>query len=612
MTTIFGANSDYFCGGQEYGKERFSFFIKNGEKGGEKMRAEAYQHVEEQLVEEPVIVMKTGAEMVVECLKQEGVDVLFGYPGGAVIPIYDALYDSGLKHVLSRHEQGAIHAADGYARATGKVGVCIATSGPGATNLVTGITNAFMDSIPLVVITGQVPTSYIGTDAFQEADITGITMPITKHNYLVQRIEDLPKILKEAFYIARTGRPGPVLIDIPKDISVQSAPFVYPETVHIPSYQPTVDPNPSQVTKVIKTIQQAKRPLILAGGGVILSNASKELLQFAEKLQIPVTTTLMGIGGFPASHPLWLGMPGMHGTVTANHAIQNADLLIAFGMRFSDRVTGKIERFAPKAKLIHVDIDPAEVGKVVTAHLPLVGDVKRVLQKLVKETKHLHHSDWIEHLQQLKKEKPVRYRDSKERIKTQYVIERLSDFASQDAIVSTDVGQHQMWTAQFFKFEKPRTLLTSGGLGTMGFGLPAAIGAQLAHPDKQVICISGDGSIQMNIQELATVAQENIPIKLAIMNNSFLGMVRQWQELFNERRYSSTTITNPDFVKLADAYGILGLKATKKEEVTEVIEKAFNHPGPVVMNFIVENEENVFPFVPAGASLDEAMEGDDF
>ena len=572
------------------------------------MRAEAVNRLKKN-EEAPDYDQKTGAEMVIECLKREGAETIFGYPGGSVIPIYDALYDSGLKHILSRHEQGAIHAADGYARATGKVGVVIGTSGPGATNLVTGILNAFMDSIPLVVITGQVPTSLIGTDAFQEADITGITMPITKHSYLVQRAEDLPRIFKEAFYIARTGRPGPVLIDIPKDVSYTLAPFRYPGEVNIKSYQPTIEPNPGQVKKVVKTIQSAKRPLILAGGGVIGSNASTELLQFAEKMQIPVTTTLMGIGGFPAKHPLWLGMPGMHGTVTANRAIQNADLLIALGARFDDRVTGKIEKFAPKAKIVHVDIDPAEVGKIINTHLPLVGDIKHVLQKLINVVEPINTIEWVQQLQEWKKEKPLKYKDSENGIKPQYVIEQLSNKAKENTIVSTDVGQHQMWTAQFYKFEKPRSLFTSGGLGTMGFGLPAAVGAQAGNPGKTVICISGDGSIQMNIQELATISEQKFPLKIAILNNSFLGMVRQWQQAFHDCRYSCTPITGPDFVKIANAYHILGLRATTKEQVNEIIEEAFNHNGPVIMEFIVENEENVFPFVPAGASLDEMIEG---
>ncbi|WP_405054372.1 biosynthetic-type acetolactate synthase large subunit [Tepidibacillus marianensis] len=573
------------------------------------MRAEAYNQLEKQ-VAEPVYEMKSGAEMIIECLKREGVDVIFGYPGGAVIPIYDAIYDSGLKHVLSRHEQGAIHAADGYARSTGNVGVVIGTSGPGATNLVTGITNAFMDSIPMVVITGQVSRSYIGTDAFQEADITGITMPITKHNYLVQVTEELPRILKEAFYIARSGRPGPVLVDVPKDVSYEVAEFRYPESIMIPSYQPTIDPNPSQVMKVVKTIEQAKKPLIMAGGGIISSGAQDQLMLFAEKMQIPVTTTLMSLGGFPASHPLWLGMPGMHGTVTANKAIQNADLLISLGSRFDDRVTGNIERFAPNAKVVHVDIDPAEVGKIIATHMPLVGDVKQVLKELIKKSSPGDTVEWVNHLHQLKEEKPLRYKDSEKEIKPQFVIQRISDYTQDDVIISTDVGQHQMWTAQYYKFEKPRTFLTSGGLGTMGFGLPAAMGAQVGNRDKKVVCISGDGSIQMNIQELATIVQQKLPLKIVILNNSFLGMVRQWQEVFHDCRYSCTPMTGPDFVKLAEAYGMLGLRTARKDEVNSILQQGMEHDGPVIMEFIVEEEENVFPFVPPGASLDEMIEGE--
>lgn len=573
------------------------------------MEAKALK-LEERKSIQPVYEMKTGAQMLIESFKKEGVEVIFGYPGGAVIPIYDALYDSGIKHVLSRHEQGAIHAADGYARATGKVGVCIGTSGPGATNLVTGITNAFMDSIPLVIITGQVSRSLIGTDGFQEADITGITMPITKHNYLVQRTEELPAIIKQAFYIARSGRPGPVLIDIPKDVSYELAPYGYPEEVNIPSYQPTVEPNPSQLMKVAKAIQKAKRPLILAGGGVINSNASDELKRFAEKMRIPVTTTLMGLGSFPASHELWLGMPGMHGTVTANLSIQNADLIISMGARFDDRVTGNIEKFAPKAKIVHVDIDPAEVGKIISTDYPLVGNLKHVLIRLIQQTTPGNTEDWVQLLQQWKREKPIKYKDSANKIKPQYVIEQITKHAK-DAIISTDVGQHQMWTAQYFPFERARTLITSGGLGTMGFGLPAAIGAQTGQMDQTVVCISGDGSIQMNIQELATVFEQRLPIKLIILNNSYLGMVRQWQEIFHERRYSSTPMTiTPDFVKLAEAFGILGIRVTEKEEVESAIKKALQHDGPVVMDMIVEKEENVFPFVPAGAALDEMLEGD--
>ena len=574
------------------------------------MRAEAVKLIN-QLMEEPTTETKTGAEMLMECFQREGVDVVFGYPGGAVIPIYDALYEAPIRHVLSRHEQGAIHAADGYARATGKVGVCIGTSGPGATNLVTGITNAYMDSIPLVVITGQVPTSLIGTDAFQEADITGITMPITKHNYLVQKVEDIPRILKEAFYIARSGRPGPVVIDIPKDISYSNGAFIYPDSIHLPSYQPTIEPNASQVAKVANAIAEARNPLILAGGGVLSAGAEQELLLFAEKLQIPVTTTLMGLGGFPAAHPLWLGMPGMHGTIAANKAIQSSDLILSLGARFDDRVTGNIDRFAPNAKIVHVDIDPAEVGKIIFTQFPLVGDVKTVLLKLLTLVKPIDTVAWVEQVLQWKKEKPLRYKDDEKKIKPQYVIEQISKYTKGNAIISTDVGQHQMWAAQFYQFENSRSILTSGGLGTMGFGLPAAIGAQVGKPDTKVILISGDGSIQMNIQELATIAEQQLPIKIVILNNNYLGMVRQWQEIFHERRYSSTPMLGPDFVKLADAYNILGLRVTSKESVNETIEKGLNHPGPVIMEFIVEKEENVFPFVPPGASLDEMIEEDE-
>jgi len=558
---------------------------------------------------EPVYEMKTGALMLIESLKKEGVEVIFGYPGGAVIPIYDVLYDSGIKHILSRHEQGAVHAADGYARATGKVGVCIGTSGPGATNLVTGITNAYMDSIPLVVITGQVARSLLGTDGFQEADITGITMPITKHNYLVQNTAQLPLIIKEAFYLAKSGRPGPVLIDIPKDVSYELAPFNYPEKVDIPSYQPTVYPNANQVLKVVEVIKQAKRPVIIAGGGVINANASKELLEFVEKVRIPVTTTLMGLGSIPVQHELFLGMPGMHGTYTANMAIQKADLLIAMGARFDDRVTGNTKKFAPHAQIVHIDIDPAEIGKIIKTSYPLVGDLKQVLPRLIQLINRNETDEWIKLLQEWKREHPLRYKDLPDKIKPQFVIEQIAKYGS-EAIIATDVGQHQMWTAQYFPFSRHRSFITSGGLGTMGFGLPAAIGAQVGKQDEKVVLISGDGSIQMNIQELATIAENRLPLKIFILNNSYLGMVRQWQEIFHERRYSATAMNvTPDFVKLAEAYGIRGVRVKEKEEVEKTIREVIEYDGPVLVDVIVEKEENVFPFVPAGASLDEMLEG---
>ena len=560
---------------------------------------------------------KTGSQILLECLRLEGVDTIFGYPGGTVINIYDDLMDSPIKHILTRHEQAAVHAADGYARATGKVGVAIATSGPGATNTITGIATAYMDSIPMVIITGQVPTPLIGNDAFQEADVIGITRPITKHNYLVKNVKDLARIIKQAFYIARTGRPGPVLVDLPKDVQVATAEFEYPETVELRGYKPTYSGNVRQIENAAKMIMAARKPVLYVGGGVTLSNTSKELMQLAEMIQAPVTTTLMAMASFPKKHPLSLGMLGMHGTYYANMAVTNSDLLISVGARFDDRVTGKIATFAPHAKIIHIDIDPTSIKKNVRVDLPIVGDLKDVLKKLVgnlaerkEEIPALVEATegWRQEILDWKKQHPMSYKASKTIIKPQFVIEKLRELSKDDAIVTTEVGQHQMWTAQFFDFSQPRTFLSSGGLGTMGYGLPSALGAQAAFPERQVIDISGDGSFQMNSQELATLVQYRLPVKIVILNNNFLGMVRQWQHLFFHNRFSQTCMELPiDFVKLAEAYGATGLRATKPDEVEEVIRKALDTPGPVIMEFKICREENVMPMVPAGAGLNEMV-----
>ncbi len=549
----------------------------------------------------------SGARALIECLYREGVDTVFGYPGGAVLPIYDELYSSSIKHILVRHEQSAAHAADGYARATGKTGVCIATSGPGATNLVTGIATAYMDSVPIVAITGQVPSPMIGNDAFQEANITGITLPITKHNYLVQDVADLPRIVKEAFHIASTGRPGPVLIDLPKDITTDEIEFYYPESVELRSYKPTYKGNIQQIKKAADEISKSSQPVIYAGGGIICSNASDELLEFAENASIPVTTTLTGMGAFPGDHTLYLGMLGMHGTKYANYAIQEADLLIAVGVRFDDRVTGKIESFAPNAKIVHIDIDPAEISKNLKVNIPIVGDAKWVLKALTKVIKQNNTQNWINKIDEWKRKYPLHYMTDMS-LKPQYIIEQIYE-ACNDAIIVTEVGQHQMWAAQYYKYNHPRTFLTSGGLGTMGYGFPAAIGAKVGMPDKTVFDIAGDGSFQMNSHELATVVSHNIPVIIAILNNGYLGMVRQWQELFFERRYSSTCIKDSvDFVKLAEAYGALGIRVDKPEDVRPAIEKAIASKRPTLIDFIVECEENVSPMVPAGAAINEILD----
>jgi len=564
---------------------------------------------------------KTGAEILLESLRQEGVEVIFGFPGGAVLNIYDALlkYAEEIRHILVRHEQGAVHAADGYARASGKVGVCLVTSGPGATNAVTGIATAYMDSVPLVVFSGQVPTMLIGNDAFQEADIVGITRPCTKHNFLVKDVNNLAITIKQAFYLARTGRPGPVLVDLPKDVIADTAEYNYPAKIKLRGYNPTYQGHPRQIKKAAKLIAKAQKPLIYAGGGVIIANAAKELTTLAQKYAIPVTTTLMGLGCFPGNHPLFLGMLGMHGTYQANMAVTNCDLLIAVGARFDDRVTGKVEKFSPYSQKIHIDIDPTSISKNVLVDIPIVGDAKNVLRALLKALEEegpppdsaKMHSEWLKQIDAWAKAAPLNYKNSSG-IKPQFVIQKLNEIlremAGDNFIITTEVGQNQMWTAQFFTFTRPRSLLTSGGLGTMGYGFPAAIGAQVAFPDKIVVDIAGDGSFQMNIQELATAVQYKLPVKVAVLNNHCLGMVRQWQQLFCDGRYSHTIFELvPDFVKLAGAYGAVGMRATKPEEVEPVIRAALSTPQTVVMDFIVDREECVYPMVPAGAALTEMI-----
>ncbi|AIH04273.1 MAG: Acetolactate synthase [Thermodesulfobacterium sp. 37_54] len=560
----------------------------------------------------------TGAKMVIEALKREGVEVLFGYPGGAILDIYDELYKTpDLKHVLVRHEQGATHAADGYARSTGKVGVVLVTSGPGATNTVTGIATAYMDSIPIVVLTGQVPTRLIGNDAFQEVDITGITRPITKHNFLVKRIEDLPTIIKAAFYIAKTGRPGPVLVDIPKDIQQAKGEFNYPEEIKLRSYNPVYEPHIKQIERAYQLLENAERPVLMLGGGIISANASEEARKLAEKLKLPVVMTLMGLSAFPGDHEQSLGMLGMHGTYYANMAVANCDVLLAVGVRFDDRVTGKVDAFAPGAKIIHIDIDPSSIQKNVKVDVPIVADCKRALKRLLefvkqggKDKKYWEErfTDWWEQINIWKRRYPLTYKQEGDYIKPQFVIEKLWELTKGEAIIATEVGQNQMWTALFYKFKHPRSLITSGGLGTMGFGFPAAIGAQIGNPDKLVIDIAGDGSIQMNIQELATAVEQRLPIKIIILNNGFLGMVRQWQELFYGKRYSAVKFqVIPDFVKLAEAYGAVGMRITRPEEVEPALKKVLQTNSLVILDIHIAPEEGVFPMVPAGKATTEMI-----
>ncbi len=562
---------------------------------------------------------KRGADIVIDVLLEEGVDTVFGLPGGAIMEVYDALFDAPLKNILARHEQAASHMADGYARATGKVGVVLATSGPGATNLVTGIATAYMDSVPMVAITGQVPTHYIGTDAFQEADVVGITRPITKHNFLVTDIKDLALILRQAFYIARTGRPGPVLVDIPKDITQQIYDYKMPTEkdveASLPGYKPHYEGNPSQIKKAAELIRKAKRPVLYVGGGAVLSGASEEVRELVELTKIPLTTTNMAKGVFDEEHPLALHMLGMHGTYYANMSVYHSDLLIAVGARFDDRVTGKIQEFAPEAKIIHIDIDPASISKNITVDVPIVGDVKLVLQKLIKELKKKPiewvkaREQWIKQIEKWKEKHPLTYQKSDKIIKPQYVIEEIYRATKGEAIITAGVGQHQMWAAMFYKYKFPRQFLNSGGLGTMGYGFPAAVGAKLGKPDKKVIAIEGDGSFIMNVQDLITAVQYRIPVIIALINNSFLGMVRQWQQLFYDSRYSSVCLaTQPDFVKLAESFGAVGLRATKPSEVSKVINEALKvDDRPVLIDFVVDREENVLPMVPAGKSYREMI-----
>jgi acetolactate synthase-1/2/3 large subunit len=552
----------------------------------------------------------TGAQAVVEAFTREKVEYVFGLPGGACLPLFDALYDAKFKVVLVRHEQGAVHMAEGYARSTGKPGVVVVTSGPGATNTVTGIADAYMDSIPLVVITGQVKSFLIGNDAFQEADVTGITRPITKHNYLVKDVNDLPRVLKEAFFLSMNGRPGPVLVDFPSDVSLTTFDFEYPEKVSIRGFKPTTEGHPGQIKKAAKLIKESKKPVVYTGGGVIISGAAKELSEFVDKIQSPCTNTLMGLGGMPGTHPLFMGMLGMHGTVFSNRAVHECDLLIAVGARFDDRVTGDLKKFAPHAKIIHIDVDPSAISKNVQVDVPIVGDVKQVLHELNKVAEAGDTADWRREIEQWKKESPLRYADDAVKVRPQYAIQKLAEILGSDAIVTTDVGQHQMWAAQYYPVSGPNQFLTSGGLGTMGYGFPAAIGAQFGNPKKTVVCITGDGSIQMNWQEMSVAMVHRLPIKMAIINNNYLGMVRQWQEKFYNHRYSSSDMEgNPDFVKLAEAYGAVGRHVTRRDEVEDAIRWSQTITDrPCVLDFVVEKEENVYPMIPSGKSFEEIID----
>ena len=555
----------------------------------------------------------SGAQITIEALRKEGADLVFGYPGGANLPLFDQLYDCPVKCILVRHEQGASHMADGYARATGKAGVCIVTSGPGATNLVTGLASAYMDSVPVVAITGQVKTWLIGNDAFQEADVTGITRPITKHNFLVKDVRELALTIKKAFHIATTGRPGPVLVDLPVNVTIEKTEFVYPNGISIRGYKPTYDGHPFQIKKAVEAIRQATHPVLYVGGGVVASGASEELFKLATRLQIPVTTTLLGLGSFPETHPLSLWMLGMHGTPYANYAVQGADLLIAVGARFDDRVTGKIEKFAPKAKILHIDIDPSCISKNVKVDIPIVGDARRILQEINAELDRApvepRTQEWLATIAEWKEKYPLRYGSPtvNGKLRTQFVLEELHRVTKGEAIITADVGQHQMWVAQWYRYTRPRTFITSGGLGAMGFGFPAAIGAQVGRPDALVVAVVGDGAFQMTASELGTAVEYNLPVKVLIVNNRSLGMVRQWQELFYQKRYSHSWLKNPDFVKLAEAYGAVGMRIEKESQVRPMLAEAMRMPKCVVIDVPVIEEENVYPMVPAGHALDEMI-----
>ena len=553
-------------------------------------------------------------DAIMECLKAEGVDVVFGLPGGANLPTYDAFVDGGIRHVLVRHEAGGGHAAEGYAKATGRVGVAFGTSGPGATNLVTPIMDAMMDSVPVVFITGQVRTELLGTDGFQEADTLGITMPAVKHSFLIQHPLEIPRVIHEAFYIARTGRPGPVVVDIPVDLSRAEIDYEPVTDVHLPGYQPTVGGNQKQIRQAAKALASARRPVIYAGGGVVNAGAAAELTELATAGRLPVTCTLMGLGAFPAPHPQWLGMLGMHGTRTANYAIDEADLIVAVGARFDDRITGKLSEFAPRAKFIHIDVDPAEISKNLPAHIPIVGDARNVLAKLLVEYRAVgadpaRLEEWWSRIEAWRQRHPLRYDDSSDsEIKPQYMIEALYEATGGEAIITSDVGQHQMWAAQYYHFSQPRRWINSGGLGTMGFGLPAAMGAAVGCPDRLVCCVAGDGSVQMNMQELATCAQDQIPVKIFIMNNGYLGMVRQWQELLHGGRYSeSYSAALPDFVKLAEAYGGVGIRCDDPADLDAAILRMIDTPGPVILDCVVDKEENCFPMIPSGKGHNEML-----